>query len=226
MSRTLPLENPAEAIAGTIPASTVTVYDPAMCCSSGVCGPSVDPQLARFAADLDWLAGQGVAVQRYNLSQQPGAFAADPTVRTALQERGDDALPLVQVNGAVRSIGVYPSRGDLATWAGVEPPAPSLFTEAVAELVAIGAAIAANCESCFRFHYDRARALGVSRDDMMLAVTTAQTVKEAPAQAVLALAERYLQTPAGEKPEPRAKQSAGCCEPAATAAPVKTKRCC
>lgn len=51
----------------------VRVFDPAMCCSTGICGPSVDPQLVRFAADLDWLKGQGVSVERFNLSQQPGA---------------------------------------------------------------------------------------------------------------------------------------------------------
>ena len=39
--------------------SSVDVFDPAMCCSTGVCGPSVDPELARFAADLDWLKSQG-----------------------------------------------------------------------------------------------------------------------------------------------------------------------
>ena len=44
--------------------ASVEVFDPAMCCSTGVCGPSVDPALARFAADLEWLAGQGVAVAR------------------------------------------------------------------------------------------------------------------------------------------------------------------
>ncbi len=68
----------------------------------------------------------------------------------------------------------------------------SLYTEAVAELVAIGAAIASNCEPCFRYHFDRARKLGVSKEDMALAVKTAQMVKEAPARAMLELADRYL----------------------------------
>ncbi|MEX2621006.1 MAG: arsenic metallochaperone ArsD family protein, partial [Egibacteraceae bacterium] len=54
---------------------TVEVFDPAMCCSTGVCGPSVDPALARFASDLDWLGEQGAQVRRYNLGQEPGAFA-------------------------------------------------------------------------------------------------------------------------------------------------------
>jgi Arsenical resistance operon protein ArsD len=38
-----------------IPMNTVRVFDPAMCCSTGICGPSIDPQLVRFAADLDCL---------------------------------------------------------------------------------------------------------------------------------------------------------------------------
>ncbi|WP_242392452.1 carboxymuconolactone decarboxylase family protein [Anaeromyxobacter oryzisoli] len=84
----------------------------------------------------------------------------------------------------------YPSREVLAELAGLALP-KSVYTEAVQELVAIGAAIAANCEPCFRYHFDKARKLGVSKEDMARAVTTAQTVKESPARAVLALAEKY-----------------------------------
>ena len=58
--------------------STIRVFDPAMCCSSGVCGPSVDPELTRFAADVAWLQQQGVTIERFNLAQQPAAFAASP----------------------------------------------------------------------------------------------------------------------------------------------------
>lgn len=75
---------------------------------------------------------------------------------------------------------------------------PSLYTDAVAELVAIGAAIAANCEPCFKYHFQQARKLGVSREDMMRAVETAQCVKETPAKAMLQLARRFLEDePAG-----------------------------
>jgi AhpD family alkylhydroperoxidase len=70
--------------------------------------------------------------------------------------------------------------------------ATSYFTAQVAELVAIGAAIGANCEPCFKYHYDQARKLGVSDLDMRLAVDLAQKVKETPARAMLDLAERYL----------------------------------
>ncbi len=72
------------------------------------------------------------------------------------------------------------------------PAAPSIFTEQVAELVAIGAAIACNCEPCFKYHYDQARKLGVSDLDMRYAVDLAQKVKDTPARAMLNMAERYI----------------------------------
>lgn len=172
--------------------TVVHVFDPAMCCSTGICGPTVEQKLVRFAADLDWLRSQGVGVERFNLAQQPAAFAADADVRRELEAKGEDALPLVKVDGTVRSVGTYPTRAALAEWTGVGAPSPSLLTEQVSELVAIGAAIASNCESCFKFHYDKARKLGVSREDMLQAVAVGQAVKEAPAKSVLDLAHRML----------------------------------
>ena len=179
----------------------VSVFDPAMCCSTGVCGPSVDPQLVRFSADLDWLKSSGATVERFNLSQQPGAFVEQAAVKQALETKGDEALPLVMFDGQVKSTGTYPSREQLAAWAGLSKPSPSLFTEAVAELVAIGAAVASSCEPCFKFHYDKARKLGVSKDDMLQAVTIAQSVKEASARSVLELAHRSLKGTDASAPE-------------------------
>ena len=103
--------------------TAIRVFDPAMCCSSGVCGPSVDPQLARFSADLDWLKAQGVSVERFNLAQQPAAFAEDQTVRSTLETKGAAGLPVVKVNGEIKSSGVYPSRSELSAWAGLGEPA-------------------------------------------------------------------------------------------------------
>ncbi len=97
---------------------TIRVFDPAMCCSTGVCGPSVDPDLARFAADIDWLEKQGIAVERFNLSQQPAAFAETPAVKEALA-RGVEVLPLVLVGDRIAVEGSYPSRETLAALAGV-----------------------------------------------------------------------------------------------------------
>jgi len=85
--------------------------------------------------------------------------------------------------------------------------APSIFTEQVAELVAIGAAIAANCEPCFKYHYDQATRLGVSARDMRYAVDLAHKVKDTPARAMLKQAERYLGPATGDS---QAKASACC----------------
>src|SRR5512147_1031695 len=116
----------------------VEVFDPSMCCSTGVCGPSVDPLLPRFAADLDWLAGYGIQVTRHNLAQEPAAFAAAPTVQAALTERGTDCLPLILVEGRIVSQGAYPTRAELAQWTGLDGrQAQTLYSESVAELVAI-----------------------------------------------------------------------------------------
>lgn len=99
------------------------VFDPAMCCPTGVCGPAVDPALVRFSADLEWLRSAGIQVERYNLSQEPAAFVANAAVAEAMRRR-DDALPLVLLDGKIVAQGSYPAREALAALAGVDAPAP------------------------------------------------------------------------------------------------------
>lgn len=94
------------------------VFDPAMCCSTGVCGVEVDPALAQFAADLKWVAENEVAVERHNLGQEPQAFVANPAVVKEM-EGGMDRLPIITVNGHIVSTGRYPSRVQLAQKLGI-----------------------------------------------------------------------------------------------------------
>jgi hypothetical protein len=101
----------------------IDVFDPPMCCSSGVCGPQVDPLLAAFAADVDWLGAQGVTVTRHNLAQEPQAFVSNPVVQQTLQREGDECLPLLLVNGEIAARGAYPRRDELARLAGLVPAA-------------------------------------------------------------------------------------------------------
>ncbi len=98
--------------------STVQVYDRAMCCPTGICVPQVDPVLPRFASDLEWLKAQGHQVERFNLSQQPAEYAKNPVVQQLMQSDGVDCLPLVLVDGRVMSRSEYPTRDNLALWAG------------------------------------------------------------------------------------------------------------
>lgn len=98
----------------------VQIYDPPMCCSTGICGPGVDPALVEFTADLDWLKRQGVEVERYNLSQQAQAFISNPTVSETLKKDGNECLPLILVDGKIVMKGVYPTREKIAEFAGIE----------------------------------------------------------------------------------------------------------
>lgn len=95
---------------------TVQVFDKPMCCSTGVCGPDVDPVLPMFASDLDWLKNQGHNVQRYNLAQQPQAFIENEAIHQLISTAGTDCLPVVVVDGEIVSQNVYPSREDLVGW--------------------------------------------------------------------------------------------------------------
>ncbi|WP_326535082.1 arsenite efflux transporter metallochaperone ArsD [Pseudorhodoferax sp.] len=102
---------------------SLQIYDPAMCCSSGVCGPDIDPLVLRIAADLDWARAQGAPVQRFNLAQQPGAFAEQATVRRLLEQSGAEVLPVTLLDGELVLAGRYPSREQLARWLGLAAPA-------------------------------------------------------------------------------------------------------
>jgi hypothetical protein len=119
--------------------SELLVFDPALCCSTGVCGPEVDPNLVRFAADLEWLRAKGIKVIRYNLAQEPTAFSGNALVRQTLQAEGTECLPLILRGDEIVSRGRYPARDELARWGGASAPV-GILTEAVVELVGLGAA--------------------------------------------------------------------------------------
>ena len=97
----------------------IQVFDPALCCSTGVCGVDVDQALVGFSADADWARQSGAQIERFNLAQQPLAFAENPAVKGFLERSGAEALPLILVDGEVALAGRYPSRAELARWANI-----------------------------------------------------------------------------------------------------------
>jgi hypothetical protein len=97
----------------------IQVFDPALCCSSGVCGTDVDQALVNFSADVEWAKQGGAKIERFNLAQQPLAFAENPKVKAFLERSGQEALPLVLIDGEVALAGRYPSRAELTRWAGI-----------------------------------------------------------------------------------------------------------
>lgn len=99
----------------------IEIFEPALCCSTGVCGPDVPQELVTFSADADWLRSQGGTIHRFNLAAEAAAFAERPAVVQFLQVSGSQGLPLVLVDGAVAMTGRYPDRDQLARWAGLTP---------------------------------------------------------------------------------------------------------
>jgi len=97
---------------------TIQVYDPPMCCSSGVCGPTIDPILPQFAGFLHQLKARGVTVARYNLAQQPLAFVQNPAVKAFLETQDAEKLPLIFIDGALVLQGHYPDHEQRAEWIG------------------------------------------------------------------------------------------------------------
>ena len=73
--------------------------------------------LAAYRADLVHLID--VAIERFNLAQQPMAFVDNPTAKAFLERSGAYALPLIMVNGEIALAGRYPQRSELARWAGI-----------------------------------------------------------------------------------------------------------
>jgi len=88
----------------------VQVYDPPMCCSSGVCGTEIDQALVSFAGFLDQMKSKGAVVERFNLAQQPLAFIQNPKVKAFLDSDGAEGLPLIFVNGQRAMSGGYPDQ--------------------------------------------------------------------------------------------------------------------
>jgi hypothetical protein len=97
------------------PASTVAVelFDPPMCCSTGLCGPTVDQTLVDVNEMVMALQAEGVRVERYQLATHPRAFLGNPDVMRLVREHTLEALPITVVRGKVLKVGAYPTMDEI-----------------------------------------------------------------------------------------------------------------
>ncbi|MGI2335126.1 MAG: arsenite efflux transporter metallochaperone ArsD [Dehalogenimonas sp.] len=104
----------------------IEIFDPAMCCSTGVCGPSIDPELMRVATTISALKEKGFVIQRYGLSTETQQFVSNTVINDLLQKEGAQVLPVTLVDGEVVRTKTYPTSEEFAAWSGVsvnvEPP--------------------------------------------------------------------------------------------------------
>lgn len=91
----------------------LAIYEPAMCCDTGICGVSVDPELLRISAVINNLKKNGIAVERYNLTNAPMAFVDNKVVNEKLNVDGVDSLPYILLDDAVVIAGRYPTNDEI-----------------------------------------------------------------------------------------------------------------
>ena len=102
---------------------TIRIYEPALCCDTGVCGVDVDQSLVTVTADIRSLQELGADITRHNLASDPAAFTDDETVRSFMHTVGSKGLPLTVVDGVTVATGGYPTKDVLRDLAGLGTPA-------------------------------------------------------------------------------------------------------
>lgn len=88
------------------------IFEPAMCCSTGLCGVGVDPELLRISTVLNTMEKNGVKVERFNLTNAPGEFVTNKVVNNFINEKGVDELPLTVLDNEIVITGRYPQNDE------------------------------------------------------------------------------------------------------------------
>lgn len=94
----------------------IKIFEPAMCCETGLCGVSVDPELLRISTVLNTLKEKGIIINRFNLSNAPQEFVDNKVVNDFINQYGVDNLPVTLVDGEIKVIGHYPSNAEFTEW--------------------------------------------------------------------------------------------------------------
>lgn len=89
------------------------IFEPAMCCSTGVCGVGVDPELLRISTVLNSLKNNGVEVERFNLSNVPQEFINNKSINAIINDKGVDELPATILDGEIVITGRYPTNEEI-----------------------------------------------------------------------------------------------------------------
>jgi hypothetical protein len=182
------------------------VYDPAMCCSTGVCGPDVDDSIADFANDMKWLKSQNIEVKRYNLGQEPEAFKMNPEVLSRLQKEGTECLPLIIVNGEFLSEGGYPDRRQLTEWLSITPEKTDGVAKSTDLLKALEMAVTDGNEGDMRIIFQKGKESGLSVDELVDAMQSGINNRQRITQTTLQTANELMGVKTGG-----CAPGSGCC---------------
>jgi hypothetical protein len=93
----------------------VEIFDPPMCCPTGMCGPTIDQSLLDVNEMIAKLQSNGFRVERYQMSTNPGAFTGNAEVMKLIREKQMAALPIVAVRGKIIAESYYPKLAEIQT---------------------------------------------------------------------------------------------------------------
>jgi hypothetical protein len=97
------------------------IYEPAMCCPTGLCGVGVDKELLRISSVLSNLEKNGVKVERFNLTNSPQEFVKNKEINQLMEEKGIKILPVTTVDNVVVKTGSYPTNEEMTKFLDVSP---------------------------------------------------------------------------------------------------------
>lgn len=97
----------------------IEIFEPGMCCPSGLCGPSVDLEILRISTVVKMLEKNNVDIKRYNLISNTSEFISNKVINDMIKEKGEQVLPVTIVDGKVEKQGVYPTNDDFTKWTGI-----------------------------------------------------------------------------------------------------------
>lgn len=93
----------------------IEIFEPTMCCSTGICGPSVDENLVKISEDIEILKNEfeGIVIERYQPQTHAMKFMANMEVGKLVRENGQKILPITVLDGKVIKSGSYPTLEEL-----------------------------------------------------------------------------------------------------------------
>ena len=106
----------SDILPSTLKTAEVEIFDPPMCCPTGMCGPTIDQTLLDLNEMVLALQAQGVVVARYQMTSHPNAFLNNPEVMKIVMEKQMEALPITVVHGKVIKTQNYPSLDEVNTY--------------------------------------------------------------------------------------------------------------
>lgn len=174
------------------------VYDPAMCCSTGVCGPDVDDALVDFSNDVKWLKAQGIDIKRFNLGQEPEAFKTNMDVVARLKKEGTDCLPILLINGEIVAEGGYPTREQLLSMLDLNSSDDKIVNNASAQILSgLEQAALSGDEQVLREHFELGRQEGIDVQQLVNTIQKGLDSRQLATQKMVQVANELIGSSAG-----------------------------